>query len=113
MGIIDVRSIFGIRAIRHQKRVEVELRLVDWEKGKDYDRTGLEDQFVDYLGVSISLIELPIYPGKNITVIAETIALNQLLKIQGQFTAKDFNERLIKKLQNNTNLKDHLFLDNE
>jgi len=113
MGIIDVRSIFGVRAIRYQKRVEVDLRLVDWEEGKDYDRTGLNEQYVDYLGVQIPLIELPIYPGKNITVIAETIALNQLLKIQGQFTAKAFNERLIKKLRNNTDLKDHLFFDNE
>ncbi len=113
IGIIDVRSIFGVRSIRFQKRVEVDLRLVDWEEGKDYDRTGLEDKFVEYLGVKIPIIELPIFPGKNITVIAETIALNQLLKIYGKFTAKEFNERLIKNMQPNSNLKDYLFFDNE
>lgn len=113
MGIIDVRSIFGVRAIRYQKRVEVELHLVDWENGKDYDRTGLEDNFVDYLGVKIPIIDLPIFPGKNITVIAETIAMNQLLKIYGKFTAKEFNERLMEKIQNNTTLKDYLFYDLE
>jgi HPr kinase/phosphorylase len=113
MGIVDVRSIFGVRSIRFQKRVEVDLRLVDWEEGKDYDRTGLEEKFVEYLGVKIPIIELPIFPGKNITVIAETIALNQLLKIYGKFTAKEFNERLIKKMQMNSNLKDYLFFDNE
>jgi len=113
MGIVDVRSIFGVRSIRFQKRVEVDLRLVDWEEGKDYDRTGLEEKFVEYLGVKIPIIELPIFPGKNITVIAETIALNQLLKIYGKFAAKEFNERLIKKMQTNSNLKDYLFFDNE
>ncbi len=113
MGIIDVRSIFGVRAIRYQKRVEIELHLVDWENGKDYDRTGLEDNFIDYLGVKIPIIDLPIFPGKNITVIAETIAMNQLLKIYGKFTAKEFNERLMEKIQNNTTLKDYLFFDLE
>ena len=113
MGIIDVQNIFGVRSIRFQKRIEVELHLVDWEEGKDYDRTGLDEEYVEYLGVKIPIVHLPIYPGKNITVIAETIALNQLLKLYGKFTAKEFNERLIKKIQNNTALKDFLFFDIE
>ncbi len=113
MGIIDVRSIFGIRSIRFQKRVELELHLVDWEKDKDYERTGLEEEYIEYLGIKIPVIHLPIFPGKNITVIAEVIALNQLLKIYGKFTAKEFNERLIKKIQNSTTLRDHLFFDIE
>ncbi len=113
MGIIDVRSMFGVRSIRFQKRIEVVLHLADWEEDKDYDRTGLQEKFIEYLGVKIPLIELAIYPGKNITVIAETIALNQLLKLYGKFTAKEFNERLIQKIQSNTNLKDYLFFDSE
>lgn len=113
LGIIDVRSMFGIRSIRFQKRVEVELHLVDWDKEKDYERTGLNEELVDYLGVKIPIIHLPIFPGKNITVIAETIALNQLLKIYGKFTAKEFNERLMQKIQSNTELRDYLFFDLE
>lgn len=113
MGIIDARSIFGVRAIRYQKRVEVELHLVDWEEGKDYDRTGLEEEFVEYLGVRIPIIHLPIFPGKNITVIAEVIALNQLLRIYGRNTAQEFNERLKQKIQDNTTLQDYMFYDLE
>ncbi|NOZ61938.1 MAG: HPr kinase/phosphorylase [Calditrichaeota bacterium] len=113
LGIIDIRSMFGIRSIRFQKRVEVELNLVDWDKDKEYDRTGLDEEMIDYLGVKIPVIHLPIFPGKNITVIAETIALNQLLKIYGEFTAKEFNDRLMQKIQSNTTLRDHLFFDLE
>ncbi len=113
LGIIDIRSMFGIRSIRFQKRIEVELHLVDWDKEKEYERTGLDEQLVDYLGVKIPIIHLPIFPGKNITVIAETIALNQLLKIYGKFTAKEFNERLMQKIQSNTDLRDYLFFDME
>ena len=113
IGIIDARSVFGIRSIRFQKRVEVELHLEDWEEGKNYDRTGLEEEMIEYLGVPIPIIRLPIFPGKNITVIAEVIALNHLLKIFGQFTAKEFNERLIERIQNNSQLKEYLFFDIE
>jgi HPr kinase/phosphorylase len=113
IGIIDVRRIFGIRAIRFQKRVQVELHLEIWEEGKDYDRTGLEENQIEYLGVSIPIVSLPIFPGKNITVLAEVIALNQLLKLYGHYSAKEFNERLIAKTSSKANIKDHLFFDLE
>lgn len=113
IGIIDVRSIFGIHSIRFQKRVEIELHLEEWQEGKDYDRTGLEETLTDYLGVSIPIINLPIFPGKNITVLAEVIALNHLLKIYGHYAAKEFNERLIEQIASNTTLKDYLFYDKE
>lgn len=113
MGIIDIRNIFGVHAIRFQKRVEIELNLVDWEKDKDYERTGLEEKFTEYLGVDVPIVHLPIFPGKNITVIAETIAMNQLLKLFGKFSAKEFNAQLMQKIHNNTTLKDYLFYDME
>lgn len=94
VGLIDVRRIFGIRGVRMQKRVEVEVNLVDWDSTKEYDRTGLEDKTTEILGVEIPQIMLPIHPGKNITVIAETIALNHLLKTYGYHAAKEFNKRL-------------------
>ncbi len=99
LGLIDVRSIFGIRAVRVHKRVEVEVQLVEFDPSVDYDRTGLDEQTKTILGVKIPLIVLPINPGKNITVIAETIALNQLLKIYGHHTAKEFNKRLMEKMR--------------
>lgn len=113
IGIIDIRSIYGIRSIRLKKRIEIEVRLEDWEENKDYERIGLEEKSVKYLDAEIPLINLPIFPGKNVTVIIETIALNQLLKIYGFHTAQEFNERLIQRIQNSRDIKDYLFFDLE
>lgn len=94
VGIIDVKKIFGIRAVRLRKRVEVEINLVDWDATVSYERTGLDKETVTILDVTIPKIILPINPGKNMTVICETIAMNQLLKLHGYDTAKEFNRRL-------------------
>lgn len=94
LGIIDVQSIFGIRAIRFQKRVEVEVNLQEWRSHGDYERTGLEQKMTTVLGVKIPLAVIPIIPGKNITVIAEVIALNYLVKVYSHDPAKRFNKAL-------------------
>lgn len=93
LGILDVRNMFGIRAVRLQKRIEVIVKLVEWDDSLDYERTGLEDQWASILDVEVPLVTVPIYPGKNITVIAEAIALNHQLKLQGYHTAQEFNRR--------------------
>ena len=94
LGIIDVQSVFGIRAIRFQKRVEIEVNLQEWKSHEDYERTGLEQKTTDILGVKLPLVVIPIFPGKNITVIAEVIALNYLVKIYSHDPARRFNKRL-------------------
>jgi len=99
LGIVDVRSIFGIRSIRLQKRVEVEVHLEEWNDAADYERVGLDETTGKILEVEIPVVKLPIFPGKNITVIAEVVALNQLLKIYGHHPAKEFNKRLRQKIQ--------------
>jgi len=99
IGIIDVQSIFGIRAIRAFKRVEVEVNLRDWKKTENYERLGLEDMMTETLGVQIPLVAVPIFPGKNITVIAETIALNYLVKAYGYHPAARFSENLIETIR--------------
>ncbi len=99
IGLIDIKQIFGIRSIRKQKRVEVQVRLVDWDKDMDYERLGLEETHTEIVGVDIPLIVLPINPGKNITVISETIALNHLLKTYGYHGAREFNTRLRTKMK--------------
>ena len=117
LGIIDLRSVFGIRSIRLQKRVEVEVQLEEWDDQEDYERIGLDESVTQVLGVEIPLVKLPIFPGKNITVIAEVVALNQLMKIYGHHPAKEFNQRLIKKMQDKVGsekyLKDYLDKDFE
>jgi HPr kinase/phosphorylase len=99
LGLIDTRSTFGIRAVRVHKRVEVEVQLVEFDPKQDFDRTGLQEQFTSILDVKIPIVVLPMNPGKNITVIAETIALNQLLKIYGHYTPQEFNKKLIAKMK--------------
>jgi HPr kinase/phosphorylase len=79
LGIIDVQAIFGIRSIRGQKRVEVEVHLTEWSEARDYERVGLDDQMAPYLDVQIPLITPDL---RNITVIAEVIALNHLVGVR-------------------------------
>jgi len=99
LGILNVRYLFGVRAFRLQKRVEVVVKLVEWDDSHNYDRVGLDEDWASILDVEIPQVTVPIYPGKNITVIAEAIALNYQLKIQGYHTAEEFNRRLIEKIQ--------------
>lgn len=94
LGIIDVKSIFGIRAIRFQKRVELIVNLEEWSSRKEYTRTGLDEDIITILGVEIPFIRLPIFPGKNITVISEVIALNYLSKHYGYDAAKTLSRKL-------------------
>lgn len=95
LGVIDVFPLFGVRALRMQKRIEVELALEEWDEGKDYDRHGLDREFSEILGVRIPRVTVPIFPGKNNTVIAEVIALDFMLKTYGIDTAEEFNRKLI------------------
>jgi HPr kinase/phosphorylase len=101
LGIIDVQTVFGIRAIRVQKRIEVEVKLKEWDAAEDYERVGIDDRTTNLLGVQIPMVEIPIFPGKNITVIAEVVALNYLVKAYGHHPAKAFNERLQHHMQAN------------
>jgi HPr kinase/phosphorylase len=98
IGIIDIQRLFGIRAIRKRKRIEVEVELVEWDAKLDYERIGIEDKKVNLLGVDINKMAIPISPGKNITVISEVIAMNSLLKLGGLNPAKEFNDRIIKSM---------------
>lgn len=94
IGIVDIPALFGIRAIRQQKRIEVIVRLVDWNDKDTYDRTGLESDLVQILDVEVPQVTIPLNPGKNITVIAEVIAMNHLMKYSGVHMAERFNASL-------------------
>ncbi len=94
IGIIDVRTLFGVRAIRQQKRVEVMVQLADWTRHEAYERTGLDAEYTEILGVRIRRVTVPLNPGKNITVISEVVAMNHLLRYTGVDSAAAFNERL-------------------
>ena len=99
LGIIDVERMFGIRAIRYQKRLEVIVELEVWDPEWEYTRTGLEEHSVIISDVEIPYVKLPILPGKNITVISEVISLNYLLKHYGYDSPKIFEEKLKEKIR--------------
>jgi HPr kinase/phosphorylase len=94
VGIIDVPALFGVRAIRQQKRIEVIVSLDTWDEQREYSRTGLEDEYEDILGVPVLKVTVPLNPGKNITVISEVVAMNHLLRFAGVNSARVFDEKL-------------------
>jgi len=113
IGIIDIEALFGIRAIRIQKRIEVEVRLQYWEETAHYERLGIEDKYTTILGVEIPLVTIPVSPGKNITVISEVIAMNHMLKVYGENSAQDLSRRLTERLARSSNIQDYIESDYE
>jgi HPr kinase/phosphorylase len=113
VGLVDVPSIFGIRAVRQQKRIEVVVELVDWDPELVVDRTGLDREGSSILEVTLPKITVPLNPGKNITVIAEVIAMNHLLKYSGIDPAERFNERLMKTMRAASEVRRYLQEDYE
>jgi len=113
VGLVDVPSIFGIRAVRQQKRIEVVVELVDWDPELVVDRTGLDREGSNILDVTLPKITVPLNPGKNITVIAEVIAMNHLLKYSGIDPAERFNERLMKTMRAASEVRRYLQEDYE
>jgi HPr kinase/phosphorylase len=105
LGIIDIRQMFGIRSIRFQKRLEIVVELEDWDDGASYTRTGLDELPLDILGVEISKVKLPIFPGKNITVISEVIAINYLLRTYGYDASQVFSEKLNERIKQKSSMK--------
>jgi len=113
VGPIDVQAIFGIRAIRMQKRIEVEVQLQEWDDSVDYERVGMDPVYTEILGVKIPKVIVPLFPGKNITVIGEVIALNFMLNIYGYDAAQILNERIIASMKTSARLRNYLQQDPE
>jgi HPr kinase/phosphorylase len=113
IGLVDIPAIFGIRAVRQQKRIEVVVQLEDWNADAPIDRTGLDGETYDILDVRLPKVRVPLNPGKNITVMCEVIAMNHLLKYSGVDPAERFNERLIKQMRAQSEVRQYLQEDNE
>ncbi|HEU4996610.1 MAG TPA: HPr(Ser) kinase/phosphatase, partial [Gemmatimonadaceae bacterium] len=113
VGLVDIPAIFGIRAVRQQKRIEVVVQLEEWNADTDVDRTGLDSETAEILEVKLPKVRVLLNPGKNITVICEVIAMNHLLKYSGIDPAERFNERLIKQMRDASAVRQYLQEDNE
>ena len=113
VGLVDVSTLFGVRSVRQQKRIEVVVELKDWDSTPEVDRTGLDGRTVNILGVDLPLVVVPLNPGKNITVISEVVALNLLVRYSGVDPAQAFNARLLQRMAEQRELKDYLSEDYE
>ena len=94
LGIINIKDLFGIAAVRDRKKIELVIELVEWDPMQEYDRLGVEEQKFSVVGVEIPLAVVPVRPGRNMTTIIEVAARNHLLKLQGHHSAREFAERL-------------------
>jgi HPr kinase/phosphorylase len=96
LGIIDIRSLFGVEAIRQRKKVELVVELVEWHA--DYDRLGLEEQGYTISGVELPMVRIPVTPGRNLATIIEVAAKNHLLKGMGYHAAAELDKKLTRKI---------------
>jgi HPr kinase/phosphorylase len=98
LGIINIRELFGIAAVRERKRVDLVIELVEWRGDGVYDRLGIEERSRGILGIDVPAITLPVRPGRSMTTIVEVAARNHLLKRSGMHTARDFQRRLAREI---------------
>ncbi|MCR5410420.1 MAG: HPr(Ser) kinase/phosphatase [Lachnospiraceae bacterium] len=94
IGIVDVYALYGASAIEETQNIDLVIRLEDWDKDKDYDRLGLEEEHTEYLGNKVVCHVIPIRPGRNLAVICETAAINHRLKKMGYNAAKELYRRV-------------------
>jgi len=94
LGIINIKDLFGVAAVRERKKIELVMELVEWDPQQEYDRLGVEEQTFNIVGVEVPLAVVPVRPGRNMTTIIEVAGRNHLLKLQGHHSAREFAEKL-------------------
>ncbi len=99
IGITDVRSMFGVRSVRHEKRLDIILELQKWDVSEQYNRTGLDTITNKILGLDVPHVVIPVLPGKNIAVISEVVAMDHLLKREGVNSSKNINDLLLAQIR--------------
>ncbi len=95
IGIINIAELFGIRAVRVEKRINLVVTFVEWAPGMEEERTGLEQSYFQVLGTDVPQMEIPVRPGRDLARLVEVAAMVQALKSIGHDSAREFNERLI------------------
>ena len=98
MGIVSIRDLFGVAAIRDHKKIELVVHLQEWDPRQDYDRLGLDEETHTLLGLDIPLVRAPVRPGRNISTIIEVSARNQLLRVMGYHSAEVLDRELLQQL---------------
>ncbi|OOB80483.1 MAG: HPr(Ser) kinase/phosphatase [Epulopiscium sp. Nuni2H_MBin003] len=99
IGIVDIKQIFGIESIKQTKEINLVIKLETWNHEKQYDRLGLDNEYMDILGIKVISHRIPIRPGRNLAIICETAAVNFRQKKMGYNAAEALNKRVIEQLQ--------------
>ena len=94
IGIIDVKTLFGVESVKDTQSINMVIRLEEWDKSKEYDRLGMEDQYTEFLGNKVICHDIPIRPGRNLAVIVESAAVNYRQKKMGYNAAKELYNRV-------------------
>lgn len=101
IGIVDIKQIFGVGAVKERKNIDLILRLEAWDQNKQYDRLGLTNEYTDIMGIKVVTNAIPIRPGRNVAIICETAAINFRQKKMGYNAAEALNNRVMNNLQKN------------
>jgi len=99
LGIINIRSLFGVEAIRDKKKIELVLELTEWDAQREYDRLGFEEEKFSILDVELPMFRIPVTPARNLTTIIEVAVRNHLLKVMGYDSALEFEKKLLRKME--------------
>lgn len=102
IGIVDVKSLYGVECIREEQQIDLVIHLSEWKKDAEYDRMGLEDEHIEYLGNKVVCYSVPIRPGRNLAVICETAAVNHRQKKMGYHAAQELYHRVQENLIKNS-----------
>ena len=98
IGIVDVKSLFGVQSVKHTQSIDLVIRLEEWNKNREYDRMGLEDKYTEFLGNKVVCHDLPIRPGRNLAIICESAAVNYRQKKMGYNAAQELYNRVTNNL---------------
>ena len=110
LGILNIKHLFGVAAIRERKKIDMIIELVQWEDGKEYDRLGVEEKTMKIHGVDLPYVRIPVGPGRNAGTIVEVAARNQLLKEMGYHSAQEFQELLEMRMAEAARLHAHTII---
>lgn len=103
IGVIDVKTLFGVESVKNTQAIDLVIKLEEWDKSKQYDRLGLEDQYIEFLGNKIVCHSIPIRPGRNLAIICESAAVNYRQKKMGYNAAQEIYNRVTNNLRRNDN----------
>lgn len=98
IGIVDVRRLFGMGAVKETEKINLVIQLENWIEGKMYDRLGMDEETIDILGIDVPSITIPVRPGRNLAIILEVAAMNNRQKRMGYNTAEEFNNNLLRQM---------------